>query len=131
MTDQHRYYVLDSSDVVIQVSTALHETMGRFLGHSLWESMPRAELIFRPYFEEARQTGREVEFIAFYGGGTTRLRIVPSGRALTVHPTRLSELNVRTLGTLVASLRQIEAELAVQARAPLDLRAHGSPQALP
>lgn len=131
MTGPNYYFVLSPEDEIVHVSEALHGQMGRFVGHSLWVKMPSAELIFRPYFQEARQTGRELEFAAFYAGGTIRMRVVPSGQSLTVYPTRLSELNLRTLATLTESLEKIVSELAAQVPAQVDQPVRGSLQALP
>jgi len=125
------YYVIDGEDRIVRVWGGLQQTLGRYCSHSLWECTPHAEPLFGPHFDEARKTGCEVEFTAFYAGRLARRRVVPAGQTLTVHVAPLEELDVRTLGTLAESLRRIEAELAAREPAPLDLRAHGSPQALP
>ena len=124
------YYVLDARDRIVHASAGC-EWMRRFLGHEVWECMPLAEIIFRPRFEEARRAAHEVEFRVFYAGALSQIRAVPAGSDLTVFVTHLENLNVRTLATLTASLRRIEAALETQASAPLDLRAPASPQALP
>ena len=105
--------------------------MAPFLGHPLWEYLPHGEAVFGPLFDEARSTGEEVETIVYYASGTVGVRVVPSGRSLVVYATRRTELDVRTLGTLSASLRAIEQELAARAPAQPDRRALGSRQALP
>lgn len=125
------YYVVDANDRLIQVSESLRETMGPFVGNSLWECFPRAHEIFERHFSEARESERELEFKAFYAGAAIHLRLLPSGESLTVYPKRLAEVDVRTLGTLTESLRRIEAVLADQASEQLDPRAHGSLRALP
>jgi hypothetical protein len=107
-----RFFVLDADDRIVQVGEGSPRSMAGFLGHSLWEYLPQAESFVRPHFDEARQTGHEVEATVFYAGGTLDLRIVPAAENLAVHATRRTELNVRTLGTLAESLRLIEAELA-------------------
>lgn len=126
-----RFFVLDADDRIVQVGEEYRESMARFLGHSLWEYLPQAELLVRPHLEQARQSGCEVEATVFYAGGTVDLRIVPSAGNLAVHSTRRTELNVRTLGTLAESLRLIEAELAAREPARHDRRAAGSLQVLP
>jgi len=131
LTHADCYFVLSADDEILYVSEPLHRWMGRFVGHSLWVKLPRAELIFRPHFQEARRTGRELEFVAFYAGGTIEMRIVPSGELLTVYPNRLSELNVRTLATLTASLETIASELAAPAPARRGRPVPVSLQALP
>lgn len=130
MKDHPRYFVLDTEDRIVQVSEEYRRSMARFLGHSLWEYMPRAELLFRHRLEEARRTGCEIESTVFYAGGTIDVRVVPCGESLTVYTTRRTELNVRTLGTLVESLRQIQAELDARAPARHDPPALESPRAL-
>jgi hypothetical protein len=131
MTDAGCYFVLTPDDVIRHVSEPLQGKMGTYVGHSLWVRMPRSELVFRPYFQEARRTGEEVEFVEFYAGGILHMRVVPSGESLTVYPTRLSELDVRTLGTLRASLERIASELDARASARRGRRAAGSLRALP
>jgi len=124
-------YTVDADDRITQVSGPIRERLGPYVGHSLWEASPHAEEVFGPYFAEARTTGREVEFTAIYSGHVARRRIVPNGRALTVHVTPLASIEIRTLGTLSESLRAIEDELADRASAPPDPRAPGSLRALP
>jgi hypothetical protein len=126
-----RFFVLDAEDRIVQVSEKYHENMGRFLGHPIWEYLPRAEFLFRPHLEEARRTGRPVESTVFYAGRTIDLRIVPSGQSLAIYPKSRTELNVRTLATLAASLRRIEAELDARAPERHDPPAPASLQALP
>lgn len=125
------YIVLDSNDRVIQVGADLRDQLAPFLGHVLWEHIPDAKPLYGPSFDEARRSGSEVEFPAFYRGRAQRLRAVPGGDTLAVHVERLSELDVTTLGTLAESLRQIEAELAARAPERLDRPAPSSLRALP
>ena len=131
MTASDGYYVIDGEDRIMRVWGGLQQTLGRFRGHSLWECTPHAEPLFGPHFDEARKTGCEVEFTAFYAGRLARRRVVPAGQTLTVYVVPLQELDVRTLGTLEQSLREIEAELADRESEQLDSRAPASPQALP
>lgn len=131
MTRGESVYVLDADDRITQVSGPLHERLGPYVGHSFWEASPHARELFQPYFEQARETGAEVEFTALYSGYFACRRIVPNGRALTVHVTPLDGLDVRTLATLNESLQAIEAELADPASGQRDPRSLGSLQALP
>jgi hypothetical protein len=131
MNEVPRFFVLDAEDRIVQVSEKYHENMGPFLGHPLWEFLPRAEFLFRPHLEEARRTGRPVESTIFYAGRTVDLRIVPSGESLAIHPTSRTELNVRTLATLAESLSRIEAELDAREPERRDPPAPASLQALP
>jgi hypothetical protein len=131
MNEIPRFFVLDAEDRIVQVSEKYHENMGRFLGHPVWEYLPRAEFLFRPHLEEARRTGLPLESTVFYAGRTIELRIVPSGDLLAIYPKSRTELNVRTLATLAESLRRIEAELDARAPVRRDPPAPASLQALP
>lgn len=130
MTDAGSY-VLDGDDRVVAVRGGLEERLGCFLARSFWEATPEAEELFRPHFEEARRTQREVEFTAYYAGTLARRRVVPSGQSLAVYVTPLLTLDVTTLATLTESLRQIEAALAAPARARPAPPARASLRALP
>lgn len=131
MTRTDDRYILDSEDRIITVDGHFEDTLGPFLGHSLWEVSPQADRLFAPHFAQARRTGREVEFTSFYAGRLARRRVIPTGQTLTVYVTPLEELDVRTLGTLSESLLRVEAELAGQASAQPDPPAPASLQALP
>jgi hypothetical protein len=124
-------FVIDETDRIVQVGDEMPGGMEPFLGHPVWEYLPHGQAVFGPLFEEARARGSEVETIVYYAGGTVGVRIVPSVKSLVVYATRRVELDVRTLGTLSASLRVIEQELAARAPARPDRRALGSQQALP
>jgi hypothetical protein len=124
-------FVLDAENTIVQVGEEEVGGMAPFLGHPLWDYLPHAEEVFGPHFDEARRTASEAATTVFYAGGTVALRIIPSGEVLVVHATRKTELDVRTLGTLAASLRTIERELAARAPVQPDRRALGSRQALP
>jgi hypothetical protein len=124
-------FVIDETDRIVQVGDEMPGGMEPFLGHPLWEYLPHGHAVFGPLFEEARATADEVESIVYYAGGTVGVRVVPSGRSLVVYATRRIELDVRTLGTLSASLRAIEQELGARAPVRPDRRALGSQQALP
>lgn len=131
MTRTDSRYVVDSDDRVITVVGHFEDTLGPFLGHSLWEASPQAERLFAPHFAEARQTGCDVEFTSFYAGRLARRRVVPTGQTLTVHVIPLEELDVRTLATLSESLLRVEAELAGRASERFGPPARASLQALP
>lgn len=125
------YIVLDDDDRVLYVGADLSETAGGWIGHVLWDHLPQATDVYGPCFEEARAKGHAAECTVFYAGRVKRLIAIPAADGLAVHVERLAELDVRTLGTLAASLRRIEAELAAQAPAQLVPPARASLQALP
>lgn len=131
MKARPRFFVIDADDMIVQVSEEYQGSMGRFLGHPLWEYLPRAELLLRPHLEAARRTGEEVESMIFYAGGSVELRVVPAGESLTIFTARRTELNVRTLGTLAESLGSIERELAAREPAQPARPALESLRALP
>ena len=131
MAETDCYFSVSPDDVISRVSAPLQRQLGHYVGHSIWIRMPESESVFRPYFEEARASGREVDVVTFYAGATTRLRIVPSGRSLTVYPTKLSGVDVRTLASLRSSLERIASELDARELSRPGRRARASLQALP
>jgi hypothetical protein len=131
VTPTESRYIVDGDDRIVTVVGRFEDTLGPFLGHSLWEVSPQAERLFAPHFAEARRTGLAVEFTSFYAGVLASRRVEPTGLTLTVHVTPLRELDVRTLATLNESLQRVEAELAGQASGQLDPPAHASLRALP
>jgi hypothetical protein len=129
LSDQR--FVVDGEDRVVQVAEENRDTVGRYLGHPLWTYLPGAEPVLKPHLDEARESGEPVESIVFYAGGTFEVLVEPSGMSLAVRLTRRTELNVKTLATLVESLQTIEAELAARAPARRDRPARESRQAPP
>jgi len=116
LRSQHNYhFVLDADDRITYVRDWPDDHgMSPFVGRVLWERLPGAEQILREKLEEARHTGRESEFAVFYAGRTHSVRVVPAADGLGVHVEQMTKLDVRTLSTLAASLRQIESELAAR-----------------
>lgn len=125
------YIVLDDDDRVTHVSSRLHDDLGRWIGHVLWEHLPGARDVYGPTFDEARASGRPVESVVFYSGRVKRLTVIPGPDGLAVHVERLAEVDVTTLATLTASLAHIEAALAGRASVQRDSPAHASLRALP
>ncbi len=131
MTRTSSSYAIDADDRITPVTGPLHGWLGVYVGHSFWDVSPHARELFQPYLETARETGAEVEFTALYLGYVAHRRIVPSGRALTVHVTPVGGLDARTLATLSGSLQAIEGALAPRGPGQPDPRAHGFLRALP
>lgn len=125
------YIVLDDDDRVLFVGADLSETAGKWIGHVLWDHLPQAADVYGPCFNEARAKGHAVESTVFYSGRVKRLIATPAADGLAVHVELLAELNVRTLGTLTASLRRVESELAGRVSERLDRPTHEFPRALP
>lgn len=131
VTAPDAYIVLDDDDRIVHVSLPLHDTLGRWLGHVLWDHLPGAREIYGPQFDAARSTGETVVAVVFYSGRVKRLTVIPAEDGLAVHVERLAELDVTTLGTLMRSLERIESELAARGPARPDRRSPGSLRALP
>ena len=125
------YVVLDDDDRLTHVSAQLHEDLGRWVGHVLWDHLPGARQVYEPTLDEARSTGQPVESVVFYAGRVKRLTAIPGPDGLAVHVERIAELDVTSLATLRRSLASIETALADRASARPDSRARGSLRALP
>jgi len=124
-------FVVDRDDRIVQVDDASRTTIAPYLGHVLWTYLPEARPQLAPCLEEARESDEAIESTIFYAGATVDVRVVPVGACLAVQLERRTELDLRTLETLAASLRSIEAELAARAPVRRDRPAPASPQALP
>jgi hypothetical protein len=125
------YLVLDPHDRIAHVSAKLHDDLGSWIGHLLWEHLPGAREVYGPIFDEARSTGRPVESVVFYAGRLKRLTAIPAPDGLAVHVERLVELDLTSLATLMRGLASIEAELAGRATGRSGSPAHASLRALP
>lgn len=127
----HPYVVLDDEDRIIYVSGPLQESLGRWLGHVLWDHLPGAREVYEPSFDEARASGEPVSRVVFYSGRLKRITVAPAADGLAVHVERIAELDITSLGTLTQSLEQIERELAARGYEQPGRRSHASLQALP
>lgn len=125
------YVQLDSEDRIVRVGPALFESMSPFVGHVLWDRLPEAEALYRPYFDEARRTGQEVEFTVFYAAELKLIRATPVGSELTIHIDRIRQLDITTLETLEESLQAMTSALADRSSEQPDRPEPGSLQALP
>ncbi len=125
------YIVLDDEDRIVHVSAPLHDALGRWLGHVLWDHLPGAREVYGPSFAEARATGEPVVAIVFYSGRLKRLTVVPGVDGLAVHVEHIVDVDVTSLGTLRRSLERIEHALAGRGYEQPDPRSHASLRALP
>ena len=125
------YVVLDGDDRLIHVSSPLHDDLGHWIGHVLWEHLPGAREVYASTFDEARATGQPVESVVFYAGRVKRLTAIPGPDGLAVHVERLAELDLTSLATLTRSLERIAAALAGRASGRPDRPARASLRALP
>lgn len=125
------YVVVDDQDRIAHVSSKLHDELGRWIGHVLWDHLPGAREVYAPTLDDARATGLPVESVVFYAGRVTRLTAIPGPDGLAVHLEHLAELDLTSLSTLTRGLEQIATALGDPASGPPDRRAHVSPQVLP
>jgi hypothetical protein len=125
------YVVLDDQDRIVHVSSKLHDELGRWIGHLLWEHLPGAHEVYAPTLDDARETGLPVESVVFCAGRTTRLTAIPGPDGLALHVEHLAELDLTSLATLRLGLEQIATALADPASVPRGRPARVSPQALP
>jgi hypothetical protein len=99
--------VLDEGDRIVEVGSPAESQFGPLVGEVMWECFPGSEPLFKPYYDEARRTGRPVEFVQFYDGNVARVRAVPAeGGHLELHWELLVHLDVTTLDSFRTTLRQ-------------------------
>ena len=77
----------------------------RCVGSLLWDCFPGSEPLFKPYYDAARRSGAEVEFVQFYDGNVARIHAVPQSNGhLDLYWELLSHLDTMTLAGLVQTL---------------------------
>ena len=97
--------VLDTRDHIVEVGPGAESQFGPLQGSLLWELFPGSEPLFKPYYDEARRTGKPVEFVQFYDGFVASIRAVPRGDdRLELYWKRLSRIDTLTLDGLVETL---------------------------
>lgn len=101
--------VLDEDYRIVEVGPSAEGGLGPLAGQNLWESFPGSECLFRPYYDRARASGEQVEFVQFYGGHVARVLAVPRGQLLDVSWQELHVIDALTVERLEASIaRMIE-----------------------
>lgn len=104
--------VLDSADRIVEVDAAAAPWLAPLVGEALFTRFRDAKPLFQPYFEQARRTGRVVEFPQFYDGAVTQVTVTPRrSRHLTVTWEIVEVLDTFTLEGLRSSLESILAKL--------------------
>jgi len=99
--------VLDEGDRIVEVGPGAMSQFGPQVGSVVWDCYPGSEPLFKPYYDSARRTGDEIEFVQFYNGNVARVRAVPrADRHLELYWERLAHLDTLTIGSLVDSLAQ-------------------------
>ena len=78
-----------ADDRISYVSAGLQDELGRWVGHIIWDHLPKADSVYGPLFDEARATGRTVQSVVFYAGRVKRLTAIPAADGLAVHVERL------------------------------------------
>ena len=103
--EQAAFVTLDTGDTIVGVGSGAESQFGPLLGSLLWDSFPGSEPLFKPYYDEARRTGKPVEFVQFYDGNVARIRAVPrADDRLELYWERISRLDTLTLAGLAQTL---------------------------
>ncbi|MGH3137908.1 MAG: hypothetical protein ACRDPV_15595 [Gaiellaceae bacterium] len=96
--------VLDEQYRVVEVNPAGAPWFGHHIGRDVFDCFPGSRHLYRPYYDAARRTGREVAFAQFFDGYVTHVTVIPHGAQLTVTWETLSIIDTWTLDGLRASL---------------------------
>lgn len=117
------FVVLDEVDRIVGVGPDAESQFGPLVGSHLWECFPGSEPLFKPYYEAARQSGEQVEFVQFYDGNVARVRAVPiaNGR-LELYWELLVHLDTLTLGSLAETLEESLELLEERTGTPQDIQ---------
>lgn len=106
---QAPFVVLDEEYRIVEVGPFAAAGLGPLAGQILWECFPGSERLFRPYYEQARGTGKPVEFVQYYNGHVVELHVEPRGVLLDVYWRGLHVIDALTLDRLERSItRMIE-----------------------
>jgi hypothetical protein len=101
------FVVLDDRDRIVGVGPQAESQFGPLLGAHLWECFPGSEPLFKPYYDAARRSGKELTFVQFYDGNVARIRAVPvDADRLELHWEHLARLDTLTLGSLAETLEE-------------------------
>jgi hypothetical protein len=103
--------VLDEQFRVVEVNRAGAPWFAQHIGRVVFDCFPGSQRLFRPYYEEARRSGREVAFAQFFDGYVTHVTVIPDGARLTVIWETLSIIDTWTLDGLRSSLDTALAKL--------------------
>lgn len=91
---------------IVGVGPAAVAGFGPLAGRLLWECFPGSEPLFKPYYDQSRESGEPVEFVQFYEGTVARIRAVPTGDQLGLRWERLLHLDTLTLDGLRSSIAE-------------------------
>ena len=99
------FVVLDEMDRIVGVGPGAESQFGPLVGSLIWDCFPGSEPLFKPYYDAARRSGTEVEFVQFYAGNVARIHAVPQSNGhLDLHWELLTHLDTMTLAGLVQTL---------------------------
>ena len=99
------FVVLDEGDRIVGVGPGAESQFGPLVGSLLWECFPGSEPLFKPYYNAARRSGAELEFVQFYDGNVARIHAVPQSNGhLDLYWELLTHLDTMTLSGLVQTL---------------------------
>jgi hypothetical protein len=101
---QEPFVVLDEDYRIVGADYAAAAGFGLLAGRVLWECFPDSQPLFKPYYDQARESGEPVEFVQFYEGTVARIRAVPKGDRLELSWERLLHLDTLTLDGLRSSI---------------------------
>ncbi len=114
------FVVLDERDRIVGVSPAASSQFGPLVDSVVWDCFPGSEPLFKPYYDAARRSGDEVQFVQFYDGHVTRVTATPVEEGLEVSWEALAHLDTTTFAsfreTLADSLELLETESLDAAR---------------
>ena len=103
--EQAPFVVLDEGDRIVGVGPHAESQFGPLLGSVMWDCFPGSEPLFRPYYDQARESGEAVEFVQFYDGNVARIRASPrAGGELELRWEQLARVDATTLERLVQTL---------------------------
>lgn len=103
---QTPFVVLDEDYYIVELDSAASAGFGHLAGRLLWECFPGSKPLFKPYYDQARESGESVEFVQFYEGTVARIRAVPTDDRLELYWERLLHLDTLTLDGLRSSIAE-------------------------
>ncbi len=99
------FVMLDEMDRIVGVGPGAESQFGPLVGSLIWDCFPGSEPLFKPYYDAARRSGEELEFVQFYDGNVARIHAVPqSNGQLDLYWELLTHLDTMTLAGLVQTL---------------------------
>jgi hypothetical protein len=104
---QTPFVVLDEGDRIVGVGPGAESQFGPLVGSVMWDCFPGSEPLFKPYYDTARRSREQVEFVQFYDGNVARIRAVPCGNdRLELYWEQLARLDTLTIGGLVETIQE-------------------------